>query len=209
MKQLQRSCVILICLMAVVFCFTGCKNKDRDTRIKELENSSTNQSESLKSANEKNAPLTQDQKDAKTQADVINGKSTYPYNVRKDRKSFDAKNIDIVVGDDYYATQINDWFINPTAYAGKTVEIEGYYIDLGDYKLVGRFGPTCPYCMGGYVSFEFKGDQDLSKLKNKESWIKIQGILRQGHNTVFGPFQYIEAINVEKMPEVGKATVVN
>ena len=36
----------------------------------------------------------------------------YPYDRETDRQNFDYNNIDIVVGDKRYMTQINDWFMN-------------------------------------------------------------------------------------------------
>jgi hypothetical protein len=103
----------------------------------------------------------------------------YPYDIGADKAAVDISSPDIVVGDNLYATQINDWYINFGDYDGKTVEIEGYYVDLDGYSFVGRKGPSCPYCSGGYVSFEFSADEDLSVLVS-ESWIRVTGILRDG-----------------------------
>ncbi len=104
----------------------------------------------------------------------------YPHDLTKDRKSFDASKIDIVVGDKLYMTQINDWYMNFADYEGKSVEIEGYFLIIDKYFFVGRNGPTCPYCMGGYVDFEFYTDQDVSGWVSEKTWIKVTGILRQG-----------------------------
>jgi uncharacterized membrane protein YcgQ (UPF0703/DUF1980 family) len=136
------------------------------------------------------------------------GRVGYPCDIETDKKNFDG-NVDIVVGDNLYTTQINDWYTNFDQYKGKTVEIEGYYIDdYAPYTFVGRFGPTCPYCNGGYVSFEFYTQEDLSELKSVEDWIKVKGILRQGEDTN-GIFYYIEVLSLEKMDKVGKDTVTN
>lgn len=139
----------------------------------------------------------------------VSGSDEYPHDIEKDRTEFDSSNINIVVGDNLYATQINDWHTNPEDYIGQTVEIEGYYVDVEGFSFIGRLGPACPYCKGGYVSFEFNGDQDLSGYKSGKSWIRVQGIIRQGFNSIYGAFPYIEAINVEELPEVGVDTVTN
>lgn len=139
----------------------------------------------------------------------------YPYDTAADRKSFDPGKIDITVGDKFYMTQINDWYANFSDYDGKSVVIDGYYMIFNDkYTFVGRKGPTCPYCTGGYVNFEFKSDQDLSGLVSESSWVRVTGILRQG--TMYPgsgqpgtPFYYIEAMSVEKLPEVGLDTITN
>ncbi len=140
---------------------------------------------------------------------TVIGTSTYTCNFWADRQNFDASRIDITVGDNLYATQINDWYSNMADYVGKTVEIEGYYIDFAPYTLVGRYGPSCPYCQGGYVSFEFLSDQDSGDLVSGESWIKVQGILREYTDPEWGPGPYIEAIRVEKMDTAGIDTVTN
>lgn len=137
------------------------------------------------------------------------GNSTYYCDFDSDRADFDEDNIDIVVGDKLYATQINDWYMYFDQYEGKTVEIEGYYIDSDPYTIIGRSGPSCPYCSGGYVSFEFFSEDDLSGLVSESDWIKVKGILRQGDDSDYGPFYYIEAISVEKMDEVGQSMVTD
>ncbi|OYP44561.1 hypothetical protein C8E03_101410 [Lachnotalea glycerini] len=133
----------------------------------------------------------------------------YNCDIEKDRETFDDKNIDIVVGDNYYSTQINDWYMNFDQYEGKTVEIEGYYIaDYLPYLFVGRYGPTCPYCQGAYVCFEFYTKQDLTQLISGQDWIKVKGILRKDTDES-GEFYYIEAISIEKMDEAGLDTITN
>ena len=137
----------------------------------------------------------------------------YPHDIEKDRAAFDPRKIDIIVGNRLYMTQINDWFLNFDKYAGKSVEIEGFYMDFDGFTYVGRKGPICLFCTGGYVNFEFKYDRDLSALQSEKSWVKVRGILREGsvpsvfEKGTMEPFYYIEAITVEKMPKVGKATV--
>ena len=137
----------------------------------------------------------------------------YPYDPKEDRGKVNLDKPDIVVGDKHYATQINDWYMNFQDYEGKTVSIDGYYMNFGGYTLVGRMGPACPYCTGGYVNFEFKTDLDLSKLKSEESWIRVKGILRKGKYSISKDVSqliyYIEALEVEELPEVGVDTVTD
>lgn len=134
-------------------------------------------------------------------------KDVYPYDIAKDRDGFYWKKADITVGDNHYMTQINDWFQNFNDYKNKSVVIEGFYLKFGKYTLVGRNGPTCPYCTGGYVDFEFKSDQDLSQLQSEKSWIRVAGILREGSIEMSDgssqPMYYIEAIKVSKLEKEG------
>ena len=132
----------------------------------------------------------------------------YPYDIGADQKKYAGKKADIVVGDDLYMTQINDWFMNFKDYEGKMVSLEGYYIKYENYAFVGRNGPTCPYCTGGYVDFEFKSNEDFSDLKSGKSWICVKGILRQGYSydsngKKSSAFYYIEALNVDKKTKAG------
>ena len=132
----------------------------------------------------------------------------YPYDIAADQKKYAGKKADIVVGDDLYMTQINDWFMNFKDYEGKLVTLEGYYIKYENYTFVGRNGPTCPYCTGGYVDFEFKSDEDFSDLKSGKSWILVKGILRQGYSydsngKKSSAFYFIEALNIDKKIKAG------
>ena len=127
----------------------------------------------------------------------------YPYNLETDRQNFDYNNIDIVVGDKRYMTQINDWFMNFRDYKDKTVLIEGYFISINGHYFVGRNGPTCPYCTGGYVDFEFTSDGDFTGYEDGVTWIKVYGILREAtvhlNDHLTAPFYHLEAVKVEKM----------
>jgi uncharacterized membrane protein YcgQ (UPF0703/DUF1980 family) len=133
----------------------------------------------------------------------------YTYDVTADAKNFNYKHVDIVVGEKYYMTQINDWYANFGDYEGKTVEIEGYYVNFNPYTFVGRHGPTCPYCTGGYVDFEFHGlESMLSGLVSEQSWIRVYGIFRQGKDSN-GEFYYIEAVKVEVLNQIGADPITN
>lgn len=139
---------------------------------------------------------------------ITRGTGYYNCDFDADRSYINSHGIDIKVGDNLYMTQINDWFKNFDDYNGKTVEIEGYYLDFAPYSFVGRHGPTCPYCTGGYVDFEFVTDQDISELKDTQTWIKVVGILKKGYDVkVAGDFYYIEATSIQTMDKVGKDTI--
>ena len=170
-------------------------------------------------AEEKESEEASDKKSVEADAkEIEKGEGTYPYDdypydPKEDRGKVNLDKPDIVVGDKHYATQINDWYMNFQDYEGKTVSIDGYYMNFGGYTLVGRMGPSCPYCTGGYVNFEFKTDLDLSKLKSEESWIRVKGILRKGKYSISKDVSqliyYIEALEVEELPEVGVDTVAD
>lgn len=137
----------------------------------------------------------------------------YPYDRETDRQNFDYNNIDIVVGDKRYMTQINDWFMNFRDYKDKTVLIEGYFISINGHYFVGRNGPTCPYCTGGYVDFEFTYDGDFTGYEDGVTWIKVYGILREAtvhlNDHLTAPFYHLEAVKVERMDQPGIGTITD
>lgn len=146
------------------------------------------------------------------------GNVKYPYfqihyNIKKDRVSFPYDHLDIIVGDHHYMTQINDWYMNFKDYADKTVMLEGYFLTINGHLFIGRNGPSCPYCTGGYVDFEFNSDQDFSEYTSGATWIRLYGILREatGHTGpgLSGPFYHLEAVKVEKIPYSGKGTITD
>lgn len=169
------------------------------------------QAQSTDTQDKTTSSTTQDKTTSSTtalpQATKATPREGYTCDIAKDRQTFNADKIDRVIGDNYYATQINDMYANFSDFEGKTVELSGYYISQPPYTFVGRKGPSCPYCSNGYVSFEFYGDQDLSSLVDKTSWVDVKGILRKGTDAK-GPFYYIEAMSVTPEQE-GKGTITN
>jgi len=200
--------LLLICVCAVC----GCSKRQNATSNEKMKTESIN-----KTGMDSSSKETQDDEISKQEPSnepvnsnaIVKENSTYDCNIEEDKENFDG-NIDNLVGDKYFATQINDWYMYFDQYEGQTVEIEGYYIgDFQPYDFVGRYGPSCPYCQGGYVSFEIVSDEDLTQYKSEEDWIKVKGILRQGIDSKQGSFYYIEVLELEKMDEVGQDTVTN
>ena len=207
---MKKACLLIMCIMLMLAAGCGQNKDDHSTAPAQGESpaQSGSQTESSESA---------DTASGDAGGEALSGpqeaSDDYPYDISADRKTFDAGKIDNNVGDKLYMTQINDWYMNFSDYSGKSVVIEGYYMIFSDkYTFVGRKGPTCPYCTGGYVNFEFKSDQDISGLVSESSWIRVTGIMRQG--TMYPgsgqpgqDFYYIEAMSVEKLPEAGIDTI--
>ena len=146
---------------------------------------------------------------AKNAAATVKLNSLYDCDIQSDRQLFSGR-ADMVVGDNFFATQINDWYMNPSQYVGKTVEIEGFYInEFAPYEFIGRYGPVCQYCQGGYVCYEILTDLDMSGVTPIKDWIRVKGVLRQGEDAESGVFGYIEALELEVCPQPGMATVTN
>lgn len=230
--------VILTLCLALTLASCGTKSSS-DGKIP---NSSTNSSEDTSNKSSDSTNQSAASKDGSpSNGSQVNGdqdmaKEEYPHDVAKHRKTFPKKGVDLVFKDKNYVSLINDCFINPKDYVGKTVEIEGFYIWDGLRTYVGRKGPVCPYCTAGYVGIEYHGDEKsvinappeganttppdgvfVPEKKNPDpkydrfvigdTWIKVKGYVRQGNDPTAGAFTYIEAISVEVMSEKGTETV--
>lgn len=203
-KQLMKIFIVFV-IVSAVFISGGCSKRQNATSNNKMNRNTGKGTE--KPAQE---TIPQDTTPQTVSGNAImKDTSAYNCDIEADKRQFDGK-VDIVVGDHYYATQINDWYMYFDQYANQTVEIEGYYIgDTHPYDFVGRYGPSCPYCQGGYVCFEILTNEDLTGYQSGKDWIKVTGILREGKDTVVGPFYYIEVLKLEKMDKVGQVTVTN
>lgn len=118
--------------------------------------------------------------------------------------------VDLVIGDNYFDTQLSDIYKNFNAYNGKTVEIEGFVKNNGKYTFVSRYSENsiCTDCPPGYAFFEYEwhGDEEL-EFGEETTWIKVKGELKSGNDGM--EYYYIDAYSIEVMDEWGMATVVN
>lgn len=222
MKKIGISCGCILLIIGTIACSGQSENNEKEMTEKKTVSSenvvtvSGNKTlmDSLKSADGTSENSITGQSilpdEFKGENVLKRGTGYYHCEFEKDRKFVEEQGVDIVVGDNLYMTQINDWFTNFNDYNGKIVEIEGYYIDFSPYTFIGRYGPSCPYCTGGFVDFEFITDQDISMLTNSKSWIKIRGILRKGYDSdINGEFYYIEVTNLEVLDQVGQENISN
>lgn len=128
-----------------------------------------------------------------------------------DGKQYQA---DVVIGDNYYDTTINDMFLNPENYMEKNIEIEGMYLENLPWTFVGRYSTSnvCVYCPEGYSYFEYqlKGKIDR-EFTAKEDWIKVIGTLAKGNDETsdYQDYYYLEVLSIEIMKERGLDTVTN
>ena len=117
---------------------------------------------------------------------------------------------DIVIGDNYFDTQITDIYVNFDQYEGKVVEIEGFYLVNAPYTFIGRYSEAnlCAYCPVGYSYFEYEwhGDYNFSFTEEKE-WLKIIGTIKKGNDGE--EYYYIDVLSLEVMNERGQETVKN
>ena len=126
------------------------------------------------------------------------------YSIKDDVK------VDLVVKDNYYDTQINDFYNNYDSYKDKIIEIEGMYLNGLPYTFVGRYSTNniCQYCPTGYsyLEYEWKGDK-IPKYEDEQTWIKVIGKLNKAIDDNGVEYMYIDAYQLEVMKEAGEKTV--
>ena len=127
--------------------------------------------------------------------------------------SKDEIKADVIVGDNYFDTQINNMITNSSDYDGKIIEIEGFYLKSDLYNFVGRYSSNslCPYCSGGYSYIEYIWEGEKIDLTEIDSWIKVIGTLEKGNDetSYYQDYYYIKAISVEVMKQRGQEDVEN
>ena len=127
--------------------------------------------------------------------------------------SEEDKDADIVIGDNFFDTQITDIMNNFALYKGKTIEIEGMFLDSAPYTFVGRYSTSnmCAYCPQGFSYFEYVWDGDKFTTVNEQTWLKVKGTLCVGNDNTsnFQDYYYIQASSIEVKNEKGIDTVNN
>ena len=128
-----------------------------------------------------------------------------------DEKNETEEQTDIIIGDNYFDTQMADINMNFSKYEGKTVEIEGMSLTNDPFTFVGRYSTSniCPDCPTGYSYFEYewKGDK-TPELQEEETWLKVRGTFKKGDDNGM-EYYYIDVANMEVMNEKGLETVNN
>ena len=203
--------IIVIIGIVLLFIFLGNVNKDSNnntntlSQIVGMRNSSENITENENTVNEVSNTTTG--KDGKTKITKLNDGVLYSLEDKQEEA-------EVVIGDNYFDTQINDIMLNYGEYEGKTVEIEGMYIDVyKPYTIIGRYSTSnlCAYCPVGYSAFEYIWNGEKIKLENEKSWLKIKGTFTVGNDYTsnFKDYYYIDATSIEVMNEEGLKTVSN
>ncbi|MBQ9314097.1 MAG: hypothetical protein IJ220_03720 [Clostridia bacterium] len=118
---------------------------------------------------------------------------------------------ELIIGNNYFDTQLSDVNTNFSTYEGKTVEIEGFFIEDSPFTFVGRYSESnlCAYCPQGYSYFEYEwhGNNQFD-FTNEKEWLKIVGTFKRGFDDL-GEYYYIDASSIKVMNERGQDTVKN
>ncbi len=190
--------VLLVCFIAVmVIMLTGCENKNTESNAGEATGKSEKE-EKVASISSENS--SSEEKGAQQVVSIYKAQNV------------DDSDIDIVVGDNYFATQLADMTLNFSQYEGKVVKIEGMSLKNGDWTFVGRYSENaiCPTCPAGYAYYEYEwhGKEKLD-FGNEKNWIQVTGKLTKGDDNG-QEYYYIDAYEIALMNQFGDmATVVN
>jgi len=126
-----------------------------------------------------------------------------------DGESANADKELLQIGEKMFVGQINDIYLNPDDYLGKSICYEGYfmYYDNGEtsnrYNCVIRNGPGC--CGNdSEVGFEIAWDGEMPEV---DDWVKITGELERYEEDGWD-YLRVKAASLEILPYRGKDTVV-
>lgn len=212
LKKVGLIIVLIVIIIGIVFVVSNSSSGKKEEKIN---NNSTEINKPSKSDNEEQEQEVQEQ-EIQEQEILEENIEKRPTTVTELEDGVKYSVVDeeikpeIVVGDNYFDTQITDFSLNFDQYEGKTVEIEGLYFENLPYTFVGRYSTSniCPTCPTGYSFFEYewKGDNELS-LTDSENWIKIIGTFKRGNDGE--EYYYIDVASIELMNEKGIETVSN
>ena len=222
MKKILWTILLVTILAALIIGVVV--SKKQEEKVADAVNSFNKNTETLKATEEKEEITEEDKAEISTEDSVsAESEDTTSNKIYKETKlsdgtlySFDGKQItaDVVLTDNYYDTTINDMWLNPDSYIGKTVQIEGMYLENLPYTFVGRYSESnlCPNCPAGYSYFEYQLNGELNrKFTDEKEWIKVIGKFAVGNDasTNYTDFYYLDVLTLEVMNERGQETINN
>ncbi len=97
----------------------------------------------------------------------------------------DANEYDLEIKEKMFVAQVNDVYLNPKEYAGKTIKLEGMFASFpyeptgSTVRIVFRYGPGC--CGNdGTVGFEVTWSEDVGIASPEENaWVEAIGVLEE------------------------------
>jgi len=111
-----------------------------------------------------------------------------------------------------FTTQVNDIYLNPEEYLGKTIRLEGLFKEENSYEgdkycFVLRYGPGC--CgYDNYPGFEIKWDEGKEQPYPKvDSWIETTGVLKKYEADGYADYLYLDLISLNVLKKRGAEIV--
>jgi uncharacterized membrane protein YcgQ (UPF0703/DUF1980 family) len=111
-----------------------------------------------------------------------------------------------------FISQVNDVYVNPEDYLGKTIKLEGIFkMEQGydkSYCFVLRYGPGC--CgYDGNVGFEVAWDKEKEKpYPGDDSWVEATGELKSYEEDEYSKFLYLDLVSLNVLDKRGMETVI-
>jgi len=120
----------------------------------------------------------------------------------------------IEIKEKMFISQVNDVYLNPDDYLGKTIKLEGLFKMNQDYDksycFVLRYGPGC--CgYDGNVGFEVSWNKDKEKEKpypGEDSWVEATGELKTYEEDGYNKFLYLDLVSLNVLNKRGQETVM-
>jgi uncharacterized membrane protein YcgQ (UPF0703/DUF1980 family) len=134
------------------------------------------------------------------------------YNIRNRNESSVSTGDVIEIKEKMFISQVNDVYLNPEDYLGKTIKLEGLFkIDQGydkSYCFVLRYGPGC--CgYDGNVGFEVAWDKEKEKpYPNEDAWVEATGELKTYEEDGYAQYLYLDLVSLNVLDKRGQETVV-
>jgi len=117
----------------------------------------------------------------------------------------------IEIKEKMFISQVNDVYLNPEDYLGKTIKLEGLFkMEQGydkSYCFVLRYGPGC--CgYDGNVGFEVAWDNEKEKpYPGEDSWVEATGELKT-YEEDFMEYLYLDLVSLNILDKRGQETVM-
>jgi uncharacterized membrane protein YcgQ (UPF0703/DUF1980 family) len=118
----------------------------------------------------------------------------------------------IEIKEKMFISQVNDVYLNPEDYLGKTIKLEGLFkMDQGydkSYCFVLRYGPGC--CgTDGNVGFEVAWNKEKEKpYPGEDSWVEATGELKTYEEDGYDKFLYLDLVSLNVLDKRGQETVM-
>jgi uncharacterized membrane protein YcgQ (UPF0703/DUF1980 family) len=142
----------------------------------------------------------------------LSAKEESPAPVKKESPA--SKKEVIEIKEKMFISQVNDVYLNPEDYLGKTIKLQGLFkMEQGynkSYCFVLRYGPGC--CgFDGNVGFEVLWNKDNDKKKpypGEDSWVEATGELKTYEEDGDNEFLYLDLVSLNVLDKRGSETVL-
>ncbi|MDR2717675.1 MAG: hypothetical protein LBB89_06380 [Treponema sp.] len=111
-----------------------------------------------------------------------------------------------------FLAQVNDVYLNPADYLGKTIKLEGIFKEEQGYEksycFVIRYGPGC--CGNdGNAGFEVAwAKEDAQPYPANDSWVEAAGVLKSYEEDGYSQYLYLDLAALNVLSKRGAETVL-